>query len=64
VRIGSGWNGMTAIMSPGDLDGDRVPDVVARDRSGVLWLYPRTAGGGWRPRVSLGTGWNALNALF
>ena len=64
VKIGSGWNGMTAIMSPGDLDGDRVPDVVARDRAGVLWLYPRTANGSWRPRVSLGTGWNSLNALF
>ncbi|TQJ50281.1 FG-GAP-like repeat-containing protein [Phycicoccus sp. SLBN-51] len=64
VRIGTGWNGMTAIMSPGDLDGDRVPDVVARDRSGVLWLYPRTASGTWRPRVWLGTGWNGLNALF
>jgi hypothetical protein len=64
VRIGTGWTGMTAIMSPGDLDGDRVPDVVARDRAGVLWLYPRTASGSWKPRVQLGTGWNSLNALF
>ena len=64
VRIGTGWNGMTAIMSLGDLDGDRVPDVVARDRAGVLWLYPRTASGSLKPRVQLGTGWNSLNALF
>jgi hypothetical protein len=64
VRVGTGWNGMTAVMSPGDLDGDRVPDVLARDRTGVLWLYPRTASGTWRPRVQVGSGWNGINAIF
>jgi hypothetical protein len=64
VRIGTGWNTMTAIMSPGDLNGDRVPDIVARDSLGRLWLYPRTVSGGWLPRVQLGIGWNALNAIF
>ena len=54
----------TAVMSPGDLTGDRVPDVLARDRSGLLWLYARTAGGGWRPRVQVGSGWTGFNALF
>jgi hypothetical protein len=64
VRAGTGWNGMTAIMSPGDLNGDRVPDVLARDTSGRLWLYPRTAAGGWSPRVLVSTGWNIVNAIF
>ena len=64
VRVGSGWNGMTAVTSPGDLNGDRVPDVLARDGAGVLWLYPRTGTGTWLPRVRLGSGWNGLNALF
>ena len=64
VRIGSGWNGFTAIMGPGDLTGDRVVDVVARDRSGDLWLYARTASGGWRSRVLIGAGWNGINAIF
>ncbi|HET6653397.1 MAG TPA: FG-GAP-like repeat-containing protein [Nocardioides sp.] len=64
VRIGTGWNGMTAISSPGDLTGDRVVDVVARDRNGDLWLYARTASGGWRTRVLIGTGWNGINAIF
>jgi hypothetical protein len=54
---------MTAIMSPGDLNGDRVPDIVARDSQGRLWLYPRTTSG-WLARVALGTGWNFLDRLF
>lgn len=63
VQVGSGWNAMTALMSPGDLDGNRVPDVVARDTSGNLWLYPRTPTG-WQSRRLLGTGWNIVNAIF
>ncbi|MDU0313455.1 VCBS repeat-containing protein [Phycicoccus sp. M110.8] len=64
VRVGTGWNAMTAIMSPGDLTGDRIPDVLARDRYGNLWLYARTPAGGWLPRVRVGTGWNGLDAIF
>jgi hypothetical protein len=62
--VGTGWNGMTALMSPGDLNGDRTPDVLARDRTGTLWLYPRKGTSGWLPRVRIGTGWNAMDALF
>jgi len=62
--VGSGWNAMTAIMSPGDFTGDRVGDVLARDSAGNLWLYPRTAAGGWGPRTRVGTGWNIVNAIF
>ena len=64
VQVGTGWNGMTAILSPGDLNGDRTSDLLARDGSGQLWLYPRTAAGGWRPRVLVSTGWNIANAIF
>ena len=38
----------------------RIDDVVARDSSGNLWLYPGTGTGGsvaLGTRVSLGTGW-------
>jgi hypothetical protein len=64
VRIGTGWNGMTAMTGPGDLDGDRTSDLLARDRSGTLWLYPGSGTGAWRARVRVGTGWNAVNAIF
>jgi FG-GAP-like repeat len=64
VRVGTGWNGLSRIMSPGDLNGDRTADVVARDSSGYLWLYPRSGSGTWLTRVRIGSGWNGINALF
>jgi hypothetical protein len=65
VRVGSGWGGMTAVMSPGDLDGDRTPDVLARDPSGRLWLYRWAAATQrWLPRVQAGSGWTGFNAIF
>ena len=64
IQVGNGWNSMTAIMSPGDFNGDRTSDILARDGSGRLWLYPRTAAGGWSPRILVGTGWNVVNAVF
>jgi hypothetical protein len=64
VRVGTGWNVMTALVGPGDLNGDRTADVLARDAGGTLWLYPRRSSGGWLPRVRVGAGWNALNAVF
>ncbi|HEX3004727.1 MAG TPA: FG-GAP-like repeat-containing protein [Angustibacter sp.] len=63
VRIGTGWSTYT-IMSPGDLNGDRTSDLVARDSTGRLWLYGGNGTGGWLPRVQIGTGWLGLNPLF
>jgi hypothetical protein len=64
VRVGHGWNSLTAVMSPGDLNGDRTADVVGRDGQGNLWLYRGNGSGGWLPRVQIGTGWNGLNSIF
>ena len=55
---------MTAVMGPGDLNGDRTADVVARDARGNLWLYRGNGSGGWLSRVQIGTGWNGINAIF
>ena len=49
---------MTAIVGVGDFNGDGHPDVLARDSSGTLWLYPGNSSDGFGPRVSLGGGWN------
>ncbi|MEY9871014.1 hypothetical protein ABH931_000468 [Streptacidiphilus sp. MAP12-33] len=60
---GYGWNQYTRILAPGDLTGDGLTDVVAVDRSGVMWLYPGTANGGLGSRIRVGGGWNAFNLV-
>lgn len=42
TKIGSGWNGYNQIAGQGDLTGDGKAGIVARDGSGVLWLYKGT----------------------
>lgn len=46
-----------------DFNGDGRSDVVARDKSGYLWLY-RGNGSGLGSRVRIGTGWATLTAVM
>lgn len=64
VKVGNGWNTMTAVVSPGDFNGDRNPDLLARDGAGVLWLYPGSGSGTFLPRAQVGPGWNGLAPIF
>lgn len=65
--VGSGWNGMTAIVAAGDVSGDGNADVVARSRDGKLWLYTgsrdvtRTAS--WGLPQLIGGGWQHMTAI-
>jgi hypothetical protein len=61
--IGSGWSSFTSISSPGDLSGDGIADIVARDSSGRLWLYPGTGSGSLGARKQIGSGWNSLRIV-
>ncbi|MFD8994466.1 hypothetical protein [Streptomyces abikoensis] len=56
----------TRIFSPGNLGGTKEADLLARDKSGVLWLYK---GNGqqtdpFESRVRIGGGWDQYNNLF
>jgi hypothetical protein len=68
--VSTGWQGLDRITAPGDLTGDGLPDLLARQGDG-LWLYPgrltATVGGavpGLRPRVLVGRGWSGYTALL
>lgn len=64
-RIGRGWQGMNAIIVPGDFDGDGHPDVLARRASdSSLWLYSGNGAGGWKATRQVGRGWHAMDMLF
>ncbi|MGW6565369.1 FG-GAP-like repeat-containing protein [Streptomyces sp. NPDC054975] len=61
--IGGGWNAMTQLVRHGDYDGDRNEDVFARDKAGVLWLYPGNGLGWFKSRVKIGGGWNTMREI-
>ncbi|SDU81755.1 FG-GAP repeat domain-containing protein [Jiangella alkaliphila] len=65
---GTGWN-LATILLTADATGDGRPDVVIRDGSGALWVYPHSgAAAGTNPytvpRYAAGTGWDASDALL
>ncbi|MFI1091863.1 FG-GAP-like repeat-containing protein [Streptomyces sp. NPDC020917] len=66
VEIGSGgWNSMNALVGSGDLTGDGRSDLVARDTSGRLWLYPGNSKGRLGARTKIGSGgWNAMQEIY
>lgn len=64
TQVGCGWNGMTYLTSPGDLNGDRLGDLLARATDGSLWFYQGRAGGGVRSGVKVGTGWQGMAAII
>ncbi|AQS67536.1 trypsin-like serine protease [Streptomyces pactum] len=63
IRVGGGWNTYDAFATAGDVTGDGKPDLLARDTSGVMWLYKGTgsASATFASRVRVGGGWNAFN---
>jgi hypothetical protein len=66
TKIGTGWNIFNKILSLGDTSEDGRNDLLARDSSGVLWLYKGTgnASAPFAARVKIGSGWNTYNYLF
>ncbi|NGO76086.1 trypsin-like serine protease [Streptomyces sp. YC504] len=62
-NIGTGWQIYDRLVATRDLSGDGIPDVVARDKAGVLWLHRGTGKGGFVGRLRIGSGWNTYTAL-
>ncbi|SME97708.1 uncharacterized protein with LGFP repeats [Cellulosimicrobium cellulans J34] len=62
--VGTGWQVMTAIVGVGDVNDDgRSGDIVARDSSGRLFLYPGNGTGGVRGRSQIGSGWQSFSGI-
>lgn len=63
VKIGTGWKAYD-VYSPGDLNGDGVADVLARQKStGSLYLYASNGAGKLTAGVLIGTGWKSLTVV-
>ncbi|MDX2290842.1 MULTISPECIES: FG-GAP repeat domain-containing protein [Streptomyces] len=62
-RIGGGWNTYDNLTAPGNLGGANAGDLLARDRSGVLWLYLGKGDGTFAPRTKVGGGWGRYEQI-
>ncbi|MDX2291540.1 MULTISPECIES: N-acetylmuramoyl-L-alanine amidase [Streptomyces] len=65
AKVGGGWGVYDVMVGPGDLDKDGKPDLIARDKTGVLWFYKNTSGypNPYATRVNIGSGWGAYNLI-
>ncbi|MEU5050423.1 VCBS repeat-containing protein [Streptomyces sp. NPDC021096] len=63
VYVGGGWNIYDRLLSPGNLGGTKEPDVLARDKSGVLWIYQGRPDGTLSDRYRVGPGWDMFTDM-
>ncbi|WP_395361018.1 FG-GAP repeat domain-containing protein [Streptomyces sp. YH02] len=64
VLIGTGWGVYNALVGPGDLSGDGKGDLLARDRSGNLYLYQGNGQStAFASRIKVGGGWGSFNKI-
>ncbi|WP_328947408.1 VCBS repeat-containing protein (plasmid) [Streptomyces sp. NBC_00250] len=62
-QVATGWQQYTSVLSPGTLARTTHPDLLARDKQGVLWRFQLKADGTMAPRVRVGGGWNAYSQI-
>ncbi|MFD4371051.1 FG-GAP repeat domain-containing protein [Streptomyces sp. NPDC058486] len=61
--LGSGWGVYDRIEAAGNLGGTPVGDLLARDKSGVLWMYQGKGTGNFMTRVRVGGGWQVYDKI-
>ncbi|WP_079141868.1 trypsin-like serine protease [Streptomyces sp. LUP30] len=61
--IGDNWKTRQSIVAPGDMTGDYLPDMLAVDSAGALWLYPGKGNGSFGSPLKIGAGWNNFNVV-
>lgn len=64
-RVGSGWQIYNKVLSPGDLNGDTLADVLARTPGGELYFYAATGNKDvpFGRRIKIASGWEIYDQL-
>ncbi|MGX2998292.1 FG-GAP repeat domain-containing protein [Streptomyces sp. JNUCC 64] len=61
--LDGGWDQYDQLLSPGDLGGSPEAELIARDRSGALWVFSARRDATLRPGVRVGPGWNRYDQI-
>ncbi len=62
-KVATGWGRYDVVLSPGTLGGAKHPDLLARNRQGVLWRLQTKADGSLAPRVKVGSGFEQFTQI-
>ncbi|MET9673757.1 N-acetylmuramoyl-L-alanine amidase [Streptomyces sp. NPDC006482] len=65
VKVSAGWQIYDRIIGVRDVTGDGKADLIAREKSGALWLYKGTGipSAPFATRTTIGPGWQIYNSL-
>ncbi|MYS20785.1 Repeat domain-containing protein [Streptomyces sp. DvalAA-14] len=64
TKIGSGWGALKAMLVPGDVTGDGIPDLLTEDSRGRLWIYSGKGDGTFNAAVLTGLTWSQYNLVI
>ncbi|TVL93427.1 VCBS repeat-containing protein [Streptomyces sp. SAJ15] len=62
-KIGGGWNQFNLLLAPGNLAGTKQSDILARNKSGVLYLYVAKSNGTLNAKKKVGSGWGQYTQI-
>ncbi|MFD3477937.1 trypsin-like serine protease [Streptomyces sp. NPDC058695] len=63
TKIASDWATRKFVVAPGDVTGDRFPDLLSATSGGTLYLYPGKGDGTYGTRTTVGSGYQVFNSL-
>src|SRR5882757_2580674 len=61
--IGSNWKTVKAILVPGDVTGDGIPDLLTEDSLGRVWVRSGIGNGLFNSAVLTGVSWSRFNQV-
>ncbi|MFI1469853.1 trypsin-like serine protease [Streptomyces wuyuanensis] len=61
--VAKGWSKHKQVVTPGDVTGDELPDMLAVDSAGTLRVYPGKGNGGFAAPITVGTGWGTFTMV-
>jgi VCBS repeat protein len=65
ITLGTGWGSLTAVIAPGDWNGDGRADVLARTPAGAMLMYRGNGAGGFVDNgVQIGSSWNGFSNIY